>query len=251
MGPTHPLDEIADLLVGWERMSGHYLAGRGTLVSAAVTHLAERIDGRRCVIVELGSGPGVLLADLAIAIPTAELIGIEIDPVLRDLQRLGSTGVHGSDRVRIVDADMSDPGWIAALPPDGTVNAVVAVQVLHYFSRERMVELLGETRTLAPNGVFVHVDHVPPGRARTPTMSAPDATVDDPWAAWWAQARQCEALADAFTARDQWLDGRPVHSAEYHPDHESLRSLFEQAGLGSILPEQRVGDSQLTIAGCS
>lgn len=229
-------------------MSGHYLAGRATLLDAIVEQLAERLIGRRSVIVELGSGTGALLSRLANSLSSAELVGVEIDPVLRRLHQLGPGRRHGH-RISLIDADLAEPAWTRTLRDAGPVDAVVAVQVLHYFPPVRFAALLDEIRPLlAPDGVFVHVDHVPPHDTRTEAGRRHSPVVEGPWDAWWADARQCSALADASTERDRWIAGRAVHSAEYHPDGSVFRESLERAGLSAVLFERRIGGSQLTIA---
>ncbi|MFM7534490.1 MAG: hypothetical protein ACKO91_01655 [Acidimicrobiales bacterium] len=49
--------------------------------------------------------------------------------------------------------------------------------------------------------------------------------------------------------RQRWIRDRDVVSAEHHPDHRSLRELFAVAGMASVVVEQRLRSSQLTIVG--
>lgn len=234
-------------------MSEHYLEGRTALLDAAVSHLAATRSGRRGLAVELGSGPGTMLARLADALPESELVGIEIDPVLRRLHELGPAAHHG-DRISLADVDLGEASWTRAVLRPGEVDVVVAVQVLHYFAPDRLAELLAEIRAvLAPDGVLVHVDHVPPdGRSGPERPSDPSRMgehTDDPWGAWWAEARNVELLAAAMRERDRWLVERPVASAEHHPAQRHLRGLLARSGLTRLEVEERRGDSLLTVIG--
>lgn len=237
------------LVEDWERMSGHFLGGRSLLLDDVVTHLAVRLAARPSTVVELGSGPGHLLDRLAAVLPAAELIGVEIDPVLRRLHELRSAGPP-QQRIHLVDADLADPAWVRHLRGWETPDVVVAVQVLHYFPAARFASLLGEIRSLlAPGGVFVHVDSVPADAvADVDGVEVPFAA-DDPWTSWWSDARRCDQLAAANVERDRQLARRPVPSAEYHPDATAFRSLLADAGLSDVVTQRRSGGSQLTIVG--
>lgn len=210
IGSQHD-DASQKLLAGWEPMSDHCLEGRAELLDSIVGHLAQRLANQSSVVVELGSGTGTLLARLAESLPTARLVGVEIDPVLRRLHQLSPASAHGA-RVHVVDADMGGSDWTRSI--EGPVDVVMAVQVLHYFPPARLGDLLAETRSLvAPGGVFVHLDRVPL-RADGGAMTA--AAVGDPWGAWWADAESCQELADAMAQRQRWIRDRDVVSAEYH-----------------------------------
>jgi SAM-dependent methyltransferase len=239
-------DSTIDVLVSsWEAMSEHYLAGRSVLLESVVDHLTDHLTGRRGTVVELGSGPGTLVTRLAEAIPTADLVAIEIDPVLSHVHRLGPARRLG-DRIRQVDADLTDPCWRQSVP--AAVDAVLAVQVLHYFPPTRFASLLGEIRSvLVRDGIFVHVDHVPSQSATIETSNNSSQIGVDPWDAWWAAARACPDLDEQMIERDRRIALQRDGSAEFHPDEQTLRALFAATGLDVELVEQRVGQSRLTI----
>lgn len=94
-------------------------------------------------------------------------------------------------------------------------------------------------------GVLVHLDRVP--RSEGPGSSFDPVRDADPWSVWWAEVAAVPFLADAERERQRQLRARLLSSAEYHPDEPSLRALFEEAGLRTVLFERRVGDSLLTI----
>jgi SAM-dependent methyltransferase len=238
-------DAIDRLLAAWDRMSEHYLEGRSVLLGRVVGDLADRFSGSAPTICELGCGPGALVTRLAADLPSARLVGVEIDPVLRRLHQLASPG--GPAHLEILDTDLAEPAWVHSIGPPGSVDAVIAVQVLHYFAPPRFAELLVEIRSLlAPDGVFVHLDHVPVGDGSIPGNDDGHLVEPDPWSAWWRTASTVAALSDAVRERGLRPEGT---SAEYHPDAPTLRSLLERAGLDLRFEEQRVGGSLLTIAG--
>lgn len=245
--PMTAEDAFEQLVAAWDRMSEQYLEGRSALLDSVVGDLVDRFSGSAPTICELGCGPGTLVTRLAADLPSARLVGVEIDPVLRRLHQLASPG--GPAHLEILDTDLAESTWVHSIGPPGSVDAVVAVQVLHYFAPARFAELLVEVRSLlAPDGVFVHLDHVPAGDGSVPgnddgRLVEPEP---DPWSAWWRKASMVAALSDAVRERDL----RPeTPSAEYHPDAPILRSLLERAGLDLRCVEKRVGGSLLTIAG--
>lgn len=112
--------------------------------AAVLTKLAQRMATNAATVVELGSGPGTLLTRLATVIPSDNLIGVEIDPLLRRIHELGAPG-RTPDRMQLIDADLTEPRWVQASPMDpGTVDVVIAVQALHYFPPARFATLLAE-----------------------------------------------------------------------------------------------------------
>lgn len=248
---------IAGMLEQWDAMSEHYLPGRALLFDALIGELSDRLDARGATVLELGSGPGTLLRRLAGAMPGAHLIGIEIDPVLRVVHELAATG-RGAAAAEIVAADLCDAGWSDLLPMGAALDAVVAVQVLHYFPEPRFTALLAEIRALlAPGGVLVHLDHVPPGvpPAHAPAAADPaDAPgwpqpPDDPWTRWWAEARSMPELGDAFHQRERAAAATGTSgSAEYHPDERSLRTMLTHAGFDTIEQRRHGAQALLTFA---
>ena len=102
-------------------------------------------------IVDLGTGPGLLLPMLRERIADAELIGVEVQPVMLESAR----PVAEQCGARIVEADLAEP-----LPlPDACADAVLAVMCFH----ELMFPppLIDEAvRLLKPGGVLVLYDWV-------------------------------------------------------------------------------------------
>lgn len=249
---SSPASVVGALTTAWEAMSEHYLEGRRKLLDAVVEQLSQLGLRDGATVVELGSGPGTLLTRLATALPSVDLVGVEIDPVLRRIHQLGASP-HEYGRVEIFGADLAEPQWLDAVPMTaGTVDVVIAVQVLHYFPPARFAALLSGIRALlGDDGVLVHLDRVPRPSGPEPSVEpAPEqAAAADPWTGWWAKVAEVPFLADAVGERGHQLRVRPLSSAEYHPDERSLRALLAQAGLRTVLFERRVGESLLTIVG--
>lgn len=234
-------DDVDELLAQWESMSEHYLAGRTELIDAAIEHLGRLATGS--TLVELGAGPGTTLRAIERAHPTFDLIGVDVDPVLR---RLHDLATRPGSPIRYVDADLSTPDWTSTLS-SGTVDVVLTIQVLHYFSPHRLDELLGEiARLLTPGGLLIHIDHVP--TTDLPTASAePDdasrAPGADPWSGWWASLGDHPQLAEAVRRRA----ATTLESAEYHPADADFGDHLRRAGFSGVRFQRRAASSLLTI----
>jgi trans-aconitate methyltransferase len=75
----------------------------------------------------MACGPGSITVRLLRRFPEAEATLIDVDPALLAI----AEGVLGADaRVRIVRADLADPGWAKALPA-GAYDAVLTANSLH------------------------------------------------------------------------------------------------------------------------
>lgn len=234
----------ASLAADWARMSAAYLPGRTELLATACRHVATMAGGRPTVL-DLGSGPGSVLEALVAAVPGARAVGVEADPVLVELHRLRGAGDPARSGVgEVRRADLGHPVWrdtIADLTP---VDAVFAVQVLHYFPHHRFGQLLAEIgAVLGPSGVLVHLDAVP--AARWAGGVPPAERPGDPWGDWWRTATTVEPLTDAFLERSRMTGAPP--SAEFYPDVTTLDAMLAEAGFRTVVVRRRLGDSVLTI----
>ena len=102
-------------------------------------------------VVDLGTGPGLLLPMLRQRLPLARLIGVEVQPVM--LQSAHATAAACG--AEIVEADLAAP-----LPlPDAAADVVLAVMSFHEL--QFPPPLIEEAfRLLKPGGVFVMYDWV-------------------------------------------------------------------------------------------
>jgi SAM-dependent methyltransferase len=102
-------------------------------------------------VVDLGTGPGLLLRALRERLPNARLVGVDVQPSMLEHARGIAAGI-GAD---IVEADLAGP-----IPlPDACADVVTMVHVLHEL--EFPPSLLAEARRLLkPGGVLVVYDWV-------------------------------------------------------------------------------------------
>jgi SAM-dependent methyltransferase len=232
------LSDIGDLLAAWDAMSTRYLPGRAELVDALVDEM--RTAGATTVV-DVGCGPATLLHRLLDADPGVVAVGIDDDPFLVELARrhLSSAG----DRAHVVHGAL-DRGWAERMATPATVDAAVAMLVLHYFPADEWPGVLTEIRGLLhPQGLLAIVE-VEADDGGMATVAAPDAPT---WDEWWDRARRVEdpALRDALARRD----ARPAtSSAEHHPSLAELRELLTGCGFVDIRTLHRHGRAYVVTA---
>jgi SAM-dependent methyltransferase len=102
-------------------------------------------------LLDLGTGPGLLLKQLRERHPDATVIGVEVQPAMLEHARI----IAADAGAEIVEADLA-----GAIPlPDATADVVTAVHVLHEL--EYPPALLEEAaRLLKPGGILVIYDWV-------------------------------------------------------------------------------------------
>jgi SAM-dependent methyltransferase len=107
-------------------------------------------------IVELGSGPGHLAAEIIRNCAVQSYFAVDFSDAMHELAR-GHLGEVAS-RTRFVTADFRDPDWASAL---GTVDAVVTMQAAHELRhKSRLPLLLAQVfALLPPGGLFLYGDH--------------------------------------------------------------------------------------------
>ncbi len=134
------------------------------------------------VIVDLGSGPGLFLRDLARRYPAARLVGVECAPYM--LAAMGELPSH----CEVVNEDLHDPHLSLE---DGSVDAAVASVVLHEMSQP-LRTLQEMHRCLKPGGRLYILDWV-----RTPLSQYIAGEADE--AAVFGDAVTVDELDDLFT----------------------------------------------------
>lgn len=119
----------------WELQQQHYAVAREerfTVIADVVEHVAAH--RARPLLLDLGCGPGSLAARLATRLPDAEIVAVDMDPVLLELAR-----THHADAARYVDTVIGADGWTEALGLDRPVDAVVSTTALHYLSEQTLL----------------------------------------------------------------------------------------------------------------
>lgn len=235
----------------WDRQQEHYMPDREerfAVIADVVEELAGRPDP---LIVDLGIGPGSLAARLLTRIPGATVVGVDADPLLRGLAALA----HGSDRLRIVAADLREDGWFDALGVDRAPDAFVSTTALHWMDRTSLRTLIARCgAALRPGGVFVDGDHLHEGAVgprlddltRTlTTRRARRAGVEraEDWAAWWGAVHQASELAELVRARA----GGFAHDVDDPATVHDYLAFLREAGFSEAGPVWQSGDDRVIV----
>jgi len=189
------MSRAVELLASWDRQQASYISQRESRFEMMLdaVQLAVRDDG---IVLDLASGPGSISARLLERMPQLSVIALDYDPVLLELGRRALR--HHGDRVGFVDADLFDPGWVAAL---GGVrpDAVLSSTALHWLPGHILARVYTDLAALLPaGGLFANADHLrfAEGRPffdalsrrddeRTQRVDRENGALD--WDQWWTQ----------------------------------------------------------------
>lgn len=191
----------------WDAQQERYIPDREELFALALD-VVDRLAGTPARLLDLACGPGSFAARAAARWTGAEVVGVDVDPVMLELARR-TTG----ERVHWVDADLSHPGWTDAVG-GGPFDAAVSATALHWLPEHALPGLAQRLASvLRPGGVFVNVDTLlaDPARprlaelTRTLRVERTDrglATGED-FRTWWDALAGEPALADGFAERER------------------------------------------------
>ncbi|MGW2054408.1 methyltransferase domain-containing protein [Streptomyces sp. NPDC001840] len=235
----------------WERQQQRYAVDREerfTVIADVVEEVAR--DRPRPQILDLGCGPGSLAARLSARLPRAEIVAVDMDPLLLELAR-----THHADAARYVDAEIGAEGWTEALALERHLDAAVSTTALHYLSERtlrRTYEKLAEL--LRPGGVLVNADHFPQrasgharitahvGRSRAERQRV---FVHEDWDSWWAAAAQDPELTDLLAERAR---RGPITEAGEELPPSRHTELLHAAGFQHAAPVWQFGNSYVLVA---
>jgi trans-aconitate methyltransferase len=234
----------------WDAQQERYVPDREERFRVVIDVVREVTGGGPAGVVDLGCGPGSLSQRLAEALPEVRVVGVDADPLL-----LGLGQANTNPRVRLVEADLANPGWpdVTGLP--GPWDAAVSSTALHWLAPADLGQLY---RTLAanlrPGGVFVNADHMGLGQPRLDTIADAIRAArtrrvgterNEEWTAWWQALREDDDLAPLLDARS--------HTAIAHSGENGLTvwqhaELLRQAGFAEAGPVWQFGDDHVLVA---
>ncbi len=241
----------------WERQQRRYAIDREerfTVIADVVEYVT--LGQRRPLVVDLGCGPGSLAARLAERLPRAEVVGVDMDPLLLELAR-----THHASAARYVDAEIGADGWTDALALGRPLDAAVSTTALHYLPepvlRRTYVQLAA---LLRPGGALVNGDHLPQSGAVPGALAAHvgrrraerlrDGDHED-WESWWAAVAAEPELAEPLAERRRRLSG-PAGAEGGGADNglsvSDHAALLRAAGFGHVVPVWQFGDSCVLVA---
>ncbi|MEU2154001.1 class I SAM-dependent methyltransferase [Streptomyces sp. NPDC019396] len=217
----------------WDRQQEWYLPDREERFRVMLD-MVEAVVGPEPRVLDLACGTGSISDRLLKRFPNAVSVGVDQDPALLTI----AEGYFASDeRVTFVTADLTDPGWTAALPHD-SYDAVLTATALHWLRLDPLATLYGQLAGLVGDGgVFMNADHMKD--ETTPRINAAEhvqrhAAMDREkaagvldWAEWWALAAKDPVLA-APTARRFEIYGE--HADGGFPSLEWHARTLREAG---------------------
>ncbi|GAA2544303.1 MULTISPECIES: class I SAM-dependent methyltransferase [Streptomyces] len=238
----------------WERQQERYAVDREerfTVITDVVEHVTA---GRaRPLLLDLGCGPGSLSARLADRLPDAEVVAVDMDPLLLELGR-----THHANAARYVDAVIGEEGWTDALGLERPLDAAVSTTALHYLPEPVLRDTYRRLAALLrPGGVLVNGDHFPPEEAPCSDITAyvgrrraerTGGHAHEDWQSWWAAASRDPELADLFTERERRraASGGGGGDEDLTAGHHA--ALLRQAGFRHVTPVWQFGDSVVLVA---
>jgi SAM-dependent methyltransferase len=233
----------------WDAQQERYVPDREERFRVVIDVVRAVTDGAASVV-DLGCGPGSLSQRLVDALPSARVVGVDADPLLLGLGR-----ANADPRVRLIEADLVDPGWPDATGLPGPWDAAVSSTALHWLSP---VDLGRLYRVLADNlrvgGVFVNADNMGVGQPRLDSLADAVRVArtrrvgtdgNEEWGAWWQALRTDDELASLVDARS--------HAAIAHSGENGLTvwehaELLRQAGFAEAGPVWQFGDDHVLVA---
>ncbi|MDG4838542.1 class I SAM-dependent methyltransferase [Micromonospora sp. WMMD967] len=160
--------------------------------------VAEAVCGRAPGrVLDLGGGPGLLAERMVRRWADAEVTLMDIDPVLLALARGALTG-----KVRVLEGDLSTPGWVDHA--GGHYDLLTVVMTLHYLPPAQVRAFYDDARRcLAPGGLLIVADLMP-DEGLPSLMGAlnPEAAAEFAWAQWWSDIADLEALRPLLAQRE-------------------------------------------------
>jgi tRNA (cmo5U34)-methyltransferase len=116
-------------------------------------------QGAAIQVLELGAGHGVLTTHVLGAFPSANILALDLQPVMIEEGRRRLAGY--GDRVRYRQWDLEQPNW--AEDSDGPFDAVISSLAIHHLQRARKSQLAHQVfERLLAGGVFLNLDYITP-----------------------------------------------------------------------------------------
>ncbi|GAA2225628.1 class I SAM-dependent methyltransferase [Streptomyces amakusaensis] len=215
----------------------------------------ERTAPARPGIVDLGCGTASLATRLARALPHADVVGIDGDPLMLGLAEEAVVGTGA----RLLLDDLNAPGWADRAAVDGPWHAAVSSTALHWLTPEALTEVYRELAArLVPGGVFVDANNRGPdgsdavrGLAREirdrRAERAGRADRED-WASWWKAFLAEPELADLVEARSRTAVGQHAFAPPYYPSTPEQTELLLAAGFSAVTTVWQCGDDSVLVA---
>ncbi len=160
-------------------------------------------------VLDLGCGDGILGAAVIEHHPDARGVFFDFSETMIEAAQNRFAGA--APKHRFVIGDYAIPNWVARVADDAPYDAIVSGFSIHHQSDKRKREIYGEIfNLLAPNGVFINVEHV-----RSPTK----------WVETRFDDRFIDALYATITRRDPNASRSEIARAYYYRDDKQANIL--------------------------
>jgi len=233
----------------WDAQQERYIPDREERFRVVIDVVRATTGGGPARVVDLGCGPGSLSGRLAAALPAATVVGVDADPLL-----LGLGSAQTNPRVRLVEADLSNPAWADVTGLPGPWDAAVSSTALHWLTPADLGQLYRTVAAnLRPGGVFVNADHMHLGQS---TLDRLGRTVredrtrragtesNEDWSEWWQALQQDDELAPLVDARSNTAI---AHSSENGLTVWQHAQLLRDAGFAEAGPVWQFGDDHVLV----
>jgi trans-aconitate methyltransferase len=141
----------------WEDQQNGHAPDRELRFRLMLDYVEQLTGGPPARIVDLACGPGSITRRVLNRFPAAEIVAVDIDPLLLDLAR---DAFAGDPRVAVKARQLAEPGWPEGL--GGDFDAVLTATALHWIPAAALSGVYaGVARLLRPGGVFANADHFP------------------------------------------------------------------------------------------
>nr|WP_252860284.1 class I SAM-dependent methyltransferase [Corynebacterium ulcerans] len=159
-----------ELLAAWHEQQTAFIEHRDLRTRTIIDVLKARYADTPITVLDLACGPGSLGAEILRELPSATIIGVDRDPVLL---RLGTETNQFGERLRFIDADLTDSHWIEQLLATD-FDAVISATALHWFEPDQLSRLyLDLTQVVKPGAIFMNADHLLYDAHHSPTLATP------------------------------------------------------------------------------
>ncbi|MBM2810729.1 MAG: methyltransferase [Chloroflexi bacterium] len=220
----------------WEAQQQRFWPRREQRFQIMLDLVEEIVGPEPGRILDLACGPGSMSRRVMKRFPGAQLVALDVDPVLMEIGRraLG----NGGGRLQWVGADLRTPTWpeqIRALAP---FDAALTSSALHWLDAGEIVHVYRVLSELVrPGGAVLNAEHLmvarPAGRlagvakALRQRIDAGEPFEGETSAAWWEAARAEPQFAPLFAERDTvFSEGNPRR-------HVFLTSSFHEEALSN------------------
>lgn len=220
---------------------------------AALLDIVEAVGGSAPRVLDLACGTGSISRRLLDRLPDARSVAVDVDPALLAIAR---ATFAGDERVRLVRADLGDPGWVGTVG-EGGFDAVVSATALHWLAEPVLRRVYRDLHGLVrPGGVVANADEMAPddlpvlsrslaalARRRRAALLA-DGRPD--WDTWWDIAATDQALAEPVAERRRFFGGD--HADEFAPPADWHVGALAGAGFSETGVAWRSGGGAVVAA---